>query len=114
MALFARFSSEVLFEEGNTLTEAVFEVSVAGVIDAFEGDDAVITICPQRVGHRLELVGQLAFAHSADLQRRARRIDLHVLDVDVAQIAVLDLVIPVREGAFVAPAIVGPTGQCVA
>src|SRR6056297_1076569 len=86
--------------------EAILEISVARMVDAFERDHAVIPVRAQRIRHRLELVGELTFAQSADLQSGARGVDLHILDVDVAEIAVLHRIVTVRPGRFVTPAVV--------
>src|SRR6056297_87657 len=86
--------------------EAILEISVARVVDALERDHAVIPVRAQRIRHRLELVGELTFAQSADLQRGARGVDLHILDVDVAEIAILHRIVTVRPGRFVTPAVV--------
>ena len=100
-------SAEQPFEQADTLTKAGFEVAIAGVINALERDHAVIAITAKSARDGLEQFGRLPLAHPVHLQRCARRVDLDVLDVDVAEIIVFHLIMAVRICDLAAPAIVG-------
>ncbi|CTQ81114.1 hypothetical protein LA5095_06363 [Roseibium album] len=81
------------------------------MIDTFEGDHPVIGIGPQRIGHRLELVGQLALPHPPDFQGRARRVHQNILDMDMTEITAPKLLVALRIGPLMAPAVVGRVPQ---
>ena len=76
------------------------------MIDRFKADHTVITVGAERLGHRRELVGKLTLAYGAYLKCGAWRVDFHILDMDMAKIALLNLVITVGKGGLMAPAIV--------
>lgn len=64
--------TEYLFENADILAKTSFEIAIAGMIDTFERDHAIIAIGAQRIGHRLKLVRQLSLQHRAHFQPGTR------------------------------------------
>ena len=52
--------TENLLEQADATAKAILEIPVAGVKDALETDDAVVTVRAEGVGHWPELIGELA------------------------------------------------------
>ena len=77
------------------------------MVDAFKANDSIIPVRTHCIGQRAELISQLPLAHFAYLKCGLRGIDLHVLDMNVAEITITDLIIAVRIGKFVSPAVIG-------